>query len=164
MNRREVVVADTTPLNYLILIQQESILASIFDTVLIPHAVRDELLYPNAPLEVSQWMRKLPEWAQIAPTQRIDPTIQLGNGENEAISLALERQLNVILIDERLGRTAAEKRGLIPVGTLNLIDLADERGITDGSKALHGLRQTTFRVGSELLKRFEVRMMKRRRK
>ena len=108
MNRREVVVADTTPLNYLILIQREAILASIFGTVLIPHAVMDELLHPNAPLAVSQWIRELPEWAQITPTQHIDPTIQLGKGENEAISLALERQLNVVLIDERLGRTAAE--------------------------------------------------------
>lgn len=164
MNRREVVVADTTPLNYLILIQQATILPCIFETVILPHAVRDELLHPNAPLAVSQWIRKLPEWAQITPTQQIDPTIQLGKGENEAISLALERQLNIVLIDERLGRTAAEKRGLIPVGTLNLIDLADERGITDGIKALHDLRQTTFRVGPELLERFEVRMMERRRK
>lgn len=162
MNRREVVVADTTPLNYLILIQREAILASIFDTVLIPHAVMDELSHPNAPFAVSQWIRELPEWAQITPTQHIDPTIQLGKGENEAISLALERQLNVVLIDERLGRTAAEKRGLIPVGTLNLIDLADERGITDGIKTLHDLRQTTFRAGSELLERFEARMAERR--
>ena len=61
-------------------------------------------------------------------------------------------------MDERLGRGAAEARGLIPVGTLNLIDLADKQGLRDGVAALHELCQTTFRAAPELLVRFEARM------
>lgn len=43
------VVADTTPLNYLILIERADILAVIFGEVLIPEAVLEELRHPEAP-------------------------------------------------------------------------------------------------------------------
>lgn len=162
MSAPGVVVADTTPLNYLIVIDRAEILASLFGEVLIPLAVMDELSHPKAPVAVSRWLGKPPDWLRITPVQRLDETMQLGKGENEAISLAVERHLKVVLIDERLGRAAAEVRGLIPVGTLNLIDLSDEKGVTDGIAALNDLRQTTFRADAELLGRFEARMKARR--
>lgn len=161
MNAPVVVVADTTPLNYLILIGRAEILPSLFGEVLVPQAVMDELRHPKAPMAVSRWLREIPDWLRITPVRHFDETMQLGRGENEAISLAVERQLKVVLMDERLGRAAAEARGLIPVGTLNLIDLADEKGITDGIAALRDLRQTTFRAESELLGRFEARIRAR---
>lgn len=162
MSAPGVVVADTTPLNYLIVIDRAEILASLFGEVLIPQAVLDELSHPKAPMAVSRWLENKPHWLRITPVLRLDETMQLGKGENEAISLAVERHLKVVLIDERLGRAAAEARGLIPIGTLNLIDLADEKGLTDGIAALTDLRQTTFRADTELLGRFEARMEARR--
>lgn len=162
MNAQGAVVADTTPLNYLIIIDRADILASLFGEVLIPQAVLDELQHPKAPVAVSRWLGEMPDWLRITPVQHLDGTIQLGKGENEAISLALERQVKVVLMDERLGRGAAEARGLIAVGTLNLIDIADEQGIIDGIAALQDLRQTTFRADPELLGRFEARMNARK--
>ena len=44
-----VAVADAGPLHYLILIDCVEILARLFDRVLIPLAVRDELIHPGAP-------------------------------------------------------------------------------------------------------------------
>lgn len=162
MKALDVVVADTTPLNYLIIIERTHILASLFGKVLIPQAVIEELQHPKAPMAVSQWLRRLPAWLEITPVQQLDETLRLGKGENQAISLALERHLKVVLMDERLGRGAAEDRGLIAIGTLNLIDLADEHGLTDGIAALNDLRQTTFRADPELLRRFETRMKARK--
>lgn len=162
MKRQDVVVADTTPLNYLIIIGRVEILASLFGEVLIPEAVLDELRHPNAPAAVSQWLSELPEWVRATPVHHLDKTMHLGKGENEAISLALELRVKVVLMDERLGRGAAQERGLVPIGTLNLIDLADEQGITDGVTALNDLRQTTFRADSQLLGRFEAQMEARR--
>lgn len=161
MNAIGVVVADTTPLNYLVIIGRVEILASLFGEVLIPQAVLEELNHPKAPEAVSRWLQEPPVWLRISPVEHLDETIQLGKGENEAISLALERRVKVVLMDERLGRGAAEARGLIPVGTLNLIDLADEQGLLDGIAALNDLRQTTFRAAPELLGRFEARMKAR---
>lgn len=155
------VVADTTPLNYLIIINRAEILASLFGRVMVPEAVIEELRHPKAPMAVSRWLQNPPAWLQITPVQHLDESIKLGKGENEAISLAIERHVKVVLMDERLGRGAAEARGLIAVGTLNLIDLADEQNLLDGIAALNDLRQTTFRADPTLLGRFEARMKAR---
>lgn len=92
----------------------------------------------------------------------MDDTIQLGHGETEAISLAIEKQVSIVLMDERRGRAAAEVRGLLPIGTLNILDLANERGLLDGMTSLTNLKQTTFRADGELLDRFEARIKARK--
>jgi predicted nucleic acid-binding protein len=162
MSVQGVVVADTTPLNYLILIGQVELLRELFGKVMIPEAVLAELHHPKAPSAVANWLLRLPEWLTVEKVERLDQTIQLGHGENEAISLAVERHILIVLMDERRGRSAAETRGLLPIGTLNILDLADERGLVDGVAMLEALKQTTFRAESELLDRFEARMKARK--
>lgn len=159
MNAIRAVVADTTPLNYLILINHAEILGSLFGAVLEPEAVLAELQHPKALEAVKRWLGKPPAWLHVSPVRRMDETVQLGKGESEAISLALEHKLKVILMDERRGRAAAVTRGLLAVGTLNLIDLADEMGLLDGIAALDSLRQTTFRAESDLLDRLRAGMI-----
>ena len=161
MSAQGVVVADTTPLNYLVLIEQVEVLHRLFGEVMIPEAVLTELGHPKAPATVSAWLQKLPHWLRVVKVGQVDDTIQLGHGENEAISLAIEKQVSIVLMDERRGRAAAEARGLLPIGTLNILDLADERGLLDGISSLNDLKRTTFRADEELLDRFEARMMAR---
>lgn len=162
MNQSNAVVADTTPLNYLIQIGQTDVLLLLFGEVMIPEAVLVELQHPKAPLKVSTWLQSLPNWLQIVKVVLVDDSIQLGKGESEAISLAIEKNVPIVLMDERRGRAAAEARGLLPIGTLNILDLADERGHLDGWVALDALRQTTFRADNQLLDRFDARMKDRR--
>ena len=50
-----VVVADTSPLNYLVLIGEVDVLAKLFDSVLIPPAVYAELQSPRTPSQVVRW-------------------------------------------------------------------------------------------------------------
>lgn len=111
MSARGVVVADTTPLNYLILIGQTEVLRELFDEVMIPEAVLAELRHPKAPAAVANWLLNLPAWLTAEKVARVDQSIQLGLGETEAISLAVERQIPIVLMDERRGRAAAEVRG-----------------------------------------------------
>lgn len=162
MSAAGVVVADTTPLNYLILVGHADILGSLFGEVLVPEAVLAELQHPNAPDAVTRWLLSPPTWLRVEKVRLADEALQLGRGETEAISLAIERGLKVVLMDERRGRAAAEARGLVAVGTLNLIDLADERRLFDGIEVLNSLRQTTFRAERELFERFEALMKSRR--
>lgn len=51
---------------------------------------------------------------------------------------------------------------MLPIGTLNILDFADEWGLLDGVSSLNELKQTTFRANEELLDRFEARMMARK--
>lgn len=162
MSAPGVVVADTTPLNYLVLIEQVEVLHRLFGEVMIPEAVLTELRHPKAPAAVTAWLQNLPHWLRIVKVGQVDDTIQLGHGETEAISLAIEKQVSIVLMDERRGRAAAEARGLLPIGTLNILDLADERGLLDGVTSLNDLKQTTFRADEELLDRFASRMMARK--
>lgn len=161
MSASGVVVADTTPLNYLVLIRQAEVLHQLFGEVMIPEAVLTELRHPKAPAAVTAWLQNLPHWLRVVKVSHVDNTIQLGHGETEAISLAMEKRVSIVLMDERRGRAAAEARGLLPIGTLNILDLADERGLLDGVTALNELKRTTFRADQELLDRFEARMMAR---
>jgi predicted nucleic acid-binding protein len=51
-----IVVADSGPLRYLLVIGHIDILPPLFDRVLIPAAVRQELTHPRAPALVRNWL------------------------------------------------------------------------------------------------------------
>lgn len=54
-----IVVADTSPLNYLILIGEANLLYELYGRVLIPEAVFSELAHPIAPPAVVDWIRAI---------------------------------------------------------------------------------------------------------
>jgi predicted nucleic acid-binding protein len=156
------VVSDTSPINYLIRIGAIEVLPNLFDKILIPPAVLSELRHPSTPRAVYNWADALPPWARIQAPSHIDREIGLGRGETEAISLALELKIPAILIDEKQGRLAAKTRGLTTLGTLNILNSADLRGLLDFEESVMKLRQTNFRVDSEMIEAFirEVRTRK----
>jgi len=145
------VVSDTSPINYLLLIGQIDLLPKLFTEVVIPAAVFEELSHRKAPSAVKSWISQLPSWARVSRPHRIEGGLGLHLGETEAISLALELKIPAILIDERAGRTVAENRGLVAVGTLNILDAADRRGYVDFEAAVKLLRTTSFYVEEHLL-------------
>ncbi len=60
-----IVIADSTPLNYLILIHQVDLLPRLFDRILIPPAVFEELQHQEAPDVVRRWIASPPSWLQV---------------------------------------------------------------------------------------------------
>jgi hypothetical protein len=52
----QIVVADTGPINYLVLIDAIDLLPKLFDQVLAPQAVFDELTDPDTPATVRAWV------------------------------------------------------------------------------------------------------------
>jgi len=143
-----IVVADSSPLNYLIRLGHIDILRDFYGRVLVPCGVSIELQHAEAPAVVRTWIAAAPEWLEITVVQNIDETLgaELGIGEREAISLALEVGADVLLIDERLGRHAAETRHIPVAGTLAVLMEASLRGRFDFLEVLGRLRQYGFRV------------------
>lgn len=123
-----VAVSDTSPLRYLILVEQVDALPQLFDQVLVPPAVLLELSQSRAPAQVRLWAASPPTWLSIREPAHIDHSLNLGAGEEAAVALAREVQATRVLIDDRDAVRAARARGLTVVGTLALLDEAAERG------------------------------------
>jgi predicted nucleic acid-binding protein len=59
------VVADTGPLNYLVLIDAIELLPKLFEKVYTPAAVQAELLDADAPGIVPAWAAQPPPWLEV---------------------------------------------------------------------------------------------------
>jgi predicted nucleic acid-binding protein len=145
------VVSDTSPINYLIRVGEIEVLARLFGKVLIPPAVQQELQDAGAPDAVREWALSVPAWVRIVAPAQVDPTLDLGPGETEAIALAKEIGNALLLIDERKGRKAATENGLRTAGTLNVLEEAAARGLIDFEQTIARLRATNFRVKNSIL-------------
>jgi len=149
-----IVVADTTPLNYLVLIQHVDLLPLLFGRVLIPPAVLAELQDPETPDSVVLWLAGSPSWLEVQPLQSIpDPALgYLDAGEQEAIALAEEMKADQVLLDEMDARREAARRKLPFIGTLGVLRRASQLGLVHLPSALARLQQTTFYVDPELIR------------
>ena len=61
-----IVVADTSPVNYLVLISEADLLHRLYGRVLIPQAVLAELQHPGTPLAVIEWVIRSSTWLEVA--------------------------------------------------------------------------------------------------
>ena len=141
------VVADTSPLNYLIIIHQETLLPALYTRVVIPPAVYRELLRSETPEVVRQWLAHPPAWLTIQPPQHslgAEAFPKLGAGEREAIPLAEELPDAILVIDDHEGREEAARRTINMVGTIGVLEEAAIRGLIDFPAVLAQLQATTF--------------------
>jgi predicted nucleic acid-binding protein len=117
-----VVIADTSPLNYLILIETVDVLPKLYQRLLIPDVVLRELQHSDTPRAVADWAARLPSWIEIAHSTElaIDSRLaELDAGESVAIALAEAHRPNALLLmDDFKGRDEAERRQIPTVGTL----------------------------------------------
>ena len=148
-----IVVANTTPLNHLILIGQEELLSKLYTRLIIPNAVLEELQASRAPRAVKHWIANHPRWLQVARViTPVDPALEaLDPGEREVIVLAHQTKADLVIMDDRGGRREAQRRGLCVIGTLNVLyAAAQRRWIEDFPGVMQQLRESGFRVSSKL--------------
>jgi predicted nucleic acid-binding protein len=146
-----IVVSDTTPLHYLLLIRQEELLFRMFGRVIVPSAVYRELQRARTPYLVRMWVANPPGWFEVRGVAREPgpPPGGLGQGEWEAIALAQELKAELLLIDDREGRREARRRLLPVTGTLGILEKGAERGLIDLPAVLAKLQQTNFYLPAE---------------
>jgi len=148
-----IVVADTFPINYLILIQEIAVLPKIYGRVVVPQTVREELGRVSAPKLVRSWMDHLPVWLEVrSPSIAPDSSLaKLDAGEHDAIVLAAELHADQLIVDEREGRREAERRGIPVIGTLGGLREAAILKLLDIRVAVERLQATSFFVAPEVL-------------
>jgi predicted nucleic acid-binding protein len=147
-------VSNTTPLRYLIAIEQEHLLGKLFEKVFVPVAVHEELTDAKTPEIVRRRVASLPAWFEVRSVDEMRmPTfpVTLHRGERQAILLAEALRVDVLLIDEQIGRTIALSRNIPLSGTLGVLELADRMGfVSNFPLVLHRLRASGFFITETL--------------
>ncbi len=142
-----IVVSDTSSISALLRIGHADLLQRLYGEVLIPEAVRDELLvfFPTVPEFLH--CRHVSDAAKV---KRLCGELDLG--EAEAIALAHEMRADVLLIDELDGRRIATREGIPIIGLMGVLANAKIVGLVVSIRPLIDKleNEADFRFSAEL--------------
>lgn len=152
-----IIVSNTGPLIGLAKIQQLDLLGRLAAEIYIPPQVRIELLARTGP-ETALLAAALQGAIQVKAPAVLDAATEtmlrrLDEGERQAIALARSFHTPVLLLlDDRAGRTAAQKLGQPLTGLAGLLLLAKRQGVVTAVAPLLGtLRSLGYWVSDEVV-------------
>ena len=125
------IVADSSPLISLAIIQQLELLPQLYRQVLVPPAVWEEVTVRGVGLPGAEAVSQL-TWLEIqAPLQeQIEPlSILVDRGEAEAIALAQSIPGSIVLLDDARARRVAERMGIPRIGTIGILRRAKKAAL-----------------------------------
>ena len=126
-----VVVSDTTPLHYLILIGRDSVLKILYGQVIVP-----------------------PAWLTVQSPALIPPRFDnMDLGERQALALAKEIHADFVLLDDKVARRFAESEAIKVKGTLGIVADAAKAGLLHFRETVETLQRTTMRLEPKLAER-----------
>jgi len=151
-----VVIADAGPLIAFAGIDALFILRTLFSEVWMTESVKDESLV-NTGLDAQRIEAPIKDgWWVVIPRARQSPplTPSLGSGESDSIRLALEDpEHSLLIMDDRLARRYALRKGLNIVGSVRLLDLAEQRGLIGSAEhCIQAMADFGYRVSHDILK------------
>ncbi len=154
-----IVIADTTPLHYLVLLDHADVLRELYGRVIIPEAVLRELQAPRTPAAVKQWVMNRPAWLEVQQVSAPEDmtlrdavtTGHLDAGERDAIALAVTLRADAVILDDKAARREAERRNLRMIGTVRVLYDAAESGLVDLPEALERLQAAGFYLDAKLV-------------
>ena len=123
------IVSDTSPITNLIQINLLDILKDVYQQIIIPQSVYEELC------EITSQKQLLDQqdWIYVISAENTalvtSLETELDTGESESIVLALELQADFLIIDEVKGRLKAESMGIKIVGLLGTLLKAKNLGL-----------------------------------
>ncbi len=116
-----IIVSDTSPITNLIQIEKLDLLKELFQKIIIPVSVFEELSKitdQKVVVEKSAWI-EIKAAIDIHGVQLLQNEIDYG--EAESIILASELKADFLLIDDLKGRKVAEQKGLKIIGLLGIL-------------------------------------------
>ena len=152
------VVADAGPLIYLSAAGHLELLPQLYDRILVPSVVFEEVVDRGAGLPGSAELAAA-TWVEVPPSDVEDPVCSallatLDHGEAAALALARREGADLVLIDERRGREVARRLGLPVRGTLGVLVQARRQGAIDAlAPILEQLIDAGFWISDELVSR-----------
>ena len=149
-----VVVSDTTPLHYLILLGRDSILEKLYGQVIVPPAVLQEIRHSAAPAAVLDWAKSPPAWLTVQTPASVPPRFDnLDFGERQALALAKEINADLVLLDDKVARRFAINEALKVKGTLGVVADSAKAGLLDFRTTVEALQQSSMHLDPKLVQR-----------
>lgn len=146
------IVSDTGPLRYLIEVDAIGVLPVLYGKVWTTPSVMVELTEDGFPAKVRHWAGEVPAWFRVEQPLRVDFLDVLDAGAAAALSLAVEKKAQAVLIDERDGTMVARAHGIQTLGTLAVLMEAGHAGLLDFHAVLGRLlRETRFHHSRQLI-------------
>ena len=137
-------IVNATPLIALAIVNQLELLSEIFDDVIVPTTVYNEVIGRGLERAGAQHIIQA-NWLQIVSpktTSTLEPLLLgLDQGEMDVLLLAQERQPDWVIIDERQARRAARALGLPLTGTLGVLLTAGLAGLRPKEELLNNLAE-----------------------
>lgn len=127
-----IVVSDTSPLINLAVVGALNLLHELYGQIIVPQAVYDEIVVQGKGQAGSEELENL-EWVEVKKVANYTVVkaleADLDIGEAEAVALAVETKADLLLMDERKGRAAAERLGIRYIGLLGVLVQAKHNGL-----------------------------------
>lgn len=131
------IVSNTTPVISLLKLDKLEILRDLYGEVFIPREVFNEI-EAGKNKEYYTDLSKI-DWIKIEAIENeksLSFFLDLDKGEAEAIVLAIEKEADLIILDETLGRFHAKHAGLKVTGTVGILIKAKQLGYITELKSL----------------------------
>jgi hypothetical protein len=131
------VISNTSPLIALAKLDKLNLLEQLFKNISIPEAVYEEFLRDCPYQEAHCFQSACDSFIEIKAVQnRQSFSRRLDLGECEVLSLALEEQADIILIDDRKAFNEAKEQGIKTASTRAILKIAQEKGLIEDYQIL----------------------------
>ncbi len=150
-----IIVSDSSPLINLACINKLHLLPELFNEVIIPHSVYQEIVEFGEGQPGSDAVKNS-SWISVRNCNQLDQLNEfrkeLDIGEAEALTLAIELNADILLIDEFKGRAIARKNKIHVLGLLGILLEAKKRNLINNIKLEMDrlITDANFWISSEL--------------
>ena len=148
-------ITDSSPLIVLLKSDLENLLLELFEEILVPEAVWQEVL---AGKEDDTARRKLPRLSWLNRTPTVTPieiieSYNLGKGETAVLNLALIIPESRVMLDDFAARKCAKTLKIPILGTGGLLILAKQKGlISSVTQAINKVQNEGLWLSDEIIK------------
>ena len=132
-----ILIADSSALVALAIVDKLNVLDTLFGSVYIPKAVFDEISTKDKPES-----KQLTDYCKnrvIDIEEQVNFNISLGLGESEAIVLYKEKNADFLLCDDKKAKKFAQTFGINTIGSLGILLKAKEKKLIDSISPLLSL-------------------------
>lgn len=131
------IISNTTPIISLLKIGKLILLRELYEKVIVPTAVYIEI--ENGKEKPYYQDLKQIDWIEIQEIRNPDSRayfLDLDEGEAEVLILAKEQNVDLVIMDEIMGRRYAKQLGFNLTGTIGILLKSKENGLVESIKDL----------------------------